>query len=385
MVDVEEVERVRKYAAQVDEISEANVCHFIVTPLLLAAGYGPEDISIQSHQKNSGTYPDYTILGDRVRDQENISFPWFIEVKAQGVQLTPQAATQACNYAHSKGRRWTVLTNGLEWHLYDVNLNNVEPSDKVILKMRIAQEEFTDLLEILSYQSVPDNLVEAKIKLQPLKSELRTSLKSSTSGIIKTIAYALRSIPSLSEYTEEDIVTAIDSLFNNNSHINDDKIIADNKYCIHGKDGNSLNDERQMAVNSKELSGKENDHFGGESRRCSLRDINNVTHSKPLRLEIGANYSMQVSEWTHLLKVLLIWICENKKKPTDLGEYLHHSSVKPSGKKMQSYIEYIWNGEEVYIDTNNRTEIKIEMMKQLCMDVGLDQTDVNITFKYRSK
>ncbi len=378
MLKLEAVEGVRKYTAQVDEISEANVCNFIVTPLLLAIGYRPEDISIQSHQKNSGKYPDYTILGNRVRDQDNISFPWFIEVKAQGSPLTSQDATQACNYAHSNGRRWTVLTNGLEWHLYDVNLNNVEPSDKVILKMGIAQEEFIDLLDILSYQSVSENLVENKIRLQTLKSEIRTSLRNPSSGIIRSIKYGLQHAEGLSCFTEQDIVRVMNSLLINNSQIIMNVNISDST-----KSESTQADIPQYVTTQKPsdmqiIANPYLSQFPKGSIICPLSTTGNVTGMKPIFLVIGNEYRVKVTEWKQILKELLIWICENKKRPLDLGKYLLISPKTMKGYALKFPFNYRWDDKEVYIDTNKSAITIIKAMKDLCEIVGMKQDDITI-------
>src|SRR5690348_16922462 len=127
----EELERIRGYLtnANARPSNEANTCHWIVSPLLRQCGYDYHEIDVQAHDA-AGKFPDYAIL-------PNTSHTWFLEAKAWSESLADTHVIQALNYAHTKGRRWVVLSNGREWRLYDDHIIGMEPADRLIAVARL--------------------------------------------------------------------------------------------------------------------------------------------------------------------------------------------------------------------------------------------------------
>lgn len=63
-----------------------------------------------------GTYCDLALKTDG-------KVQYLIEVKAVGISLKENHLRQAVNYGASDGIPWVILTNGLDWEIYRVNVN----------------------------------------------------------------------------------------------------------------------------------------------------------------------------------------------------------------------------------------------------------------------
>ena len=72
-----------------------------------------------------GTFCDLAIKTDK-------KVEYLIEVKAVGIELKENHLRQAVNYASHEGIRWVVLTNGVTWQVYRVNVENKVESTKLL-------------------------------------------------------------------------------------------------------------------------------------------------------------------------------------------------------------------------------------------------------------
>jgi len=71
---------------------------------------------VTSEQSIRGTYCDLALKTDG-------KIQYLIEVKAVGTGLKENHLRQAVNYGAGSGIPWVVLTNGLDWEIYRVNVN----------------------------------------------------------------------------------------------------------------------------------------------------------------------------------------------------------------------------------------------------------------------
>lgn len=99
--------------AEAKRENESNTRMIIDKILMEVLGYKIEEI--KTEQKIQGKRADYVLS---VNDRDLI----VIELKRVGMPLRDKQAFQAVSYGAYSGIRWALLTNGLVWHLYRVQL-----------------------------------------------------------------------------------------------------------------------------------------------------------------------------------------------------------------------------------------------------------------------
>lgn len=102
------------------DVSEADTVTVVKDLLSEIFGYD-KYAELTSEHSIRGTYCDLA-----VKIEGRLAF--LIEVKAIGVELKDQHVKQAVDYAANQGCEWVVLTNGVEWRLYQVMFK--KPIDK---------------------------------------------------------------------------------------------------------------------------------------------------------------------------------------------------------------------------------------------------------------
>lgn len=150
--------------------SETATCDWIILPLLHASGYLPRDIVPQLKDANK-KFPDYTVLPGKPGT-------WFLEAKAWHVPLEDNQITQALNYANHNGKRWSVLSNGKLWRLYDNSIQGLA-GEKLVAEVSLEDTEgIIELLKALSRDSVMAGQLSdfACVKLTAKRVRERTSL-----------------------------------------------------------------------------------------------------------------------------------------------------------------------------------------------------------------
>jgi hypothetical protein len=142
-----------------------------------------------------GTYCDLAI-----KTAKNVEY--LIEVKAIGITLKDVHIRQAVTYASQEGIKWVVLTNGVNWEIYRVTLEdrvegtkliefdftNVNPRKKEDLEMlfllckRGVQKDLID--EFYEYrQSVNRYTIGAVMLSEPVVSVVRRELRKIKDGL----------------------------------------------------------------------------------------------------------------------------------------------------------------------------------------------------------
>ena len=103
-----------------------------------------------------GTYCDLAIkTGKRIQ--------YLIEVKAIGLELRESHLRQSVNYASREGVKWVVLTNGINWEIHRVHVDEKVQSERLfafnILEMNPRKKEDQDLLFLLCKRGVQKDLI----------------------------------------------------------------------------------------------------------------------------------------------------------------------------------------------------------------------------------
>ena len=98
------------------DLNEANTRTFVIEPILSALGYNTLDrLSQEVYLPGAGESVDYVLTaGDR---------QVFVEAKALSVSLGAKEAIQLVRYCSHQPVRWAILTNGLDWHIFDTDVS----------------------------------------------------------------------------------------------------------------------------------------------------------------------------------------------------------------------------------------------------------------------
>ncbi|MFQ5872988.1 MAG: type I restriction enzyme HsdR N-terminal domain-containing protein [Dehalococcoidia bacterium] len=107
-------EVVREFGT-VTELNETETRVLLIDPVLHGLGYvGLDRMRREYRLKTSGQVVDYLL---RAGDTQIVT-----EAKAGTAELTAKDAAQLVGYCAQEGIRWALLTNGLRWQVFDINV-----------------------------------------------------------------------------------------------------------------------------------------------------------------------------------------------------------------------------------------------------------------------
>ena len=96
-------------------LNETETRAHLIDPILDALGYRSlGEIRREVRLPDSGQFVDYLLTAGRVRV--------VVEAKALRSGLTPRDASQLVGYCAMDGVRWALLTDGLRWEIFDIEL-----------------------------------------------------------------------------------------------------------------------------------------------------------------------------------------------------------------------------------------------------------------------
>ena len=97
-------------------LNEAETRTHLIDPVLRALGYvSLAAIRREVRLEASGQFVDYLLRAGPRRV--------VVEAKAASLELTAKDSGQLVGYCAQEGIRWALLTNGLVWHIFDINLS----------------------------------------------------------------------------------------------------------------------------------------------------------------------------------------------------------------------------------------------------------------------
>lgn len=118
---------ISNYASRPGRVNESNTIRALVTPMISALGWDISDLDeVQSEyrHKSNDNPVDYALFLDG-------SPALFVEAKALDEKLDDRKwIVQTLNYANACNVEWAVLTNGVEWRVYNVHAK-AEAEDKL--------------------------------------------------------------------------------------------------------------------------------------------------------------------------------------------------------------------------------------------------------------
>lgn len=133
------------------DISEADTVTLVKDILSEVFGYD-KYAELTSEHSIRGTFCDLAVKMDA-----KIAF--LVEVKAVGIELKDSHIKQAVDYAANQGCEWVVLTNGVEWRLYQVLFKKpIDKQEVARIDMRnvnARNEEDLEKLYVLTREGLP--------------------------------------------------------------------------------------------------------------------------------------------------------------------------------------------------------------------------------------
>jgi predicted type IV restriction endonuclease len=162
--------------------NEAAVRYAIVNPFLRMLGWDiedPEEVIPEYTNPRIEGKADYALF---IKEVSNIPIA-FIEVKKLG-GITGEIVREKLKYSFDSGVRYTIITDGNEWFLYDVFKPNVPFNERVVVSWRILQDD--------PYEILFKSLTIANIKIfgkeKPYQPILPSTTKMIEAETSKTLA-----------------------------------------------------------------------------------------------------------------------------------------------------------------------------------------------------
>jgi hypothetical protein len=170
------------------DVSESDTVVIVADMLSGVLGYNKYQ-EITSEFAIRGTYVDLAVkVGNDIR--------FLVEVKAIGCELKDNHVKQAIDYGANQGVEWAVLTNGLQWRIYqilfkqpidktlvfeaDLSTLNLRDSDAVECLGTLSREGFTQSsMDALAQQKLATNkfTVAAVLLSEPVVAMARRELR----------------------------------------------------------------------------------------------------------------------------------------------------------------------------------------------------------------
>lgn len=130
-----EAERLKGFLENRRSLNEDGTRAFLINRWLTALGYSDFDDVEHGSSISSGDVPDYVLYSHGRRVMA-------VEAKQIGYPLGAKEAAQIVKYASVLGLRWGLLTDGRLLQLYDVPVEGLDPEDRIVLSIDLA--EFAD-------------------------------------------------------------------------------------------------------------------------------------------------------------------------------------------------------------------------------------------------
>lgn len=149
-----------------------------------------------------GTYCDLAIKTDKKVD-------YLIEVKAVGISLKDTHLRQAINYAAQEGIRWIVLTNGLNWEVHRVSVENRVDSSKLIefvfTDINPRKNDDQELLFLLCKRGLKKDLIDDFYEYRQSVNRYTTAAILLSDPVISVVRRELRRIKSGLKVSNEQV------------------------------------------------------------------------------------------------------------------------------------------------------------------------------------
>ena len=145
--------------AKENDINEADTVTIVTSMLEEVFGFDKFTEITKEHPIQTQGRPYYCDIA--VRDGKQLSY--LVEVKAIGLGLKGKHLNQAVTYASREGIKWVVLTNGIQWEIHRVELQDKIISEKLFhfdfLEINPKQKDQQELLFLLCKRGMQKDLI----------------------------------------------------------------------------------------------------------------------------------------------------------------------------------------------------------------------------------
>lgn len=142
------------------------------------------------------------------------SIDYLIEVKAIGLNLSDNHLKQAVNYASHQGIKWVVLTNGMNWNLYRVIVDNKVDSELMFSinfeDINIRKSENQELLYLLCKRGIQKELIDDFYEYKQSVNKYTLGAILVSEPVISTVKRELRKIKTGIKVTNDEISSLIE-------------------------------------------------------------------------------------------------------------------------------------------------------------------------------
>lgn len=172
------------------DINEADTVKVVSDMLSEVFGYD-EYTEITREYAIRGTYCDLAV-------KINNDVKYLIEVKAISVKLNDGHLRQAIGYGANEGIQWIVLTNGVQWYIYNLQLKKTIQTEKVFeidfLNINARKKEDQELLFLLAREGLSKNAMqEYQERVQTVNPHMISAIMLNKPGL-DTLRRELRRI-----------------------------------------------------------------------------------------------------------------------------------------------------------------------------------------------
>ncbi len=183
------------------DVNESDTVTIITDILEEVFGFDKYD-EITREYAIQGTYCDLAI-----KTQKRVEY--LIEVKAIGIDLKEIHLRQAVNYAAQEGIKWVVLTNGLQWQVHRVTLEDRVKNSKLLdfdfSEINQRKKEDQEILFLLCKRGVSNDLIDEFYEYRQSVNRYVVGALIQTDSVASAIRRELRKIKDGIKVTTEEI------------------------------------------------------------------------------------------------------------------------------------------------------------------------------------
>jgi hypothetical protein len=340
--------------------NEAWTCTWVISPLLLALGYGPNEIHPQVND-GSGKRPDYEISSGTDNDAND----WYLEAKAWNVSLTDDHARQAYGYVNQAGKQWVVLSNGRFWRLYDDHAKG-EPADKLVVEISIEDAEAAEeFLQALSRKSVRSQGLQQYARRIRLRQILGAQLADRDSVAIAAICRVLRRDARLPAIRREDVV----AYFSEQTQLTSSPMPP------------AVPEPPPVAERAPDPSAT-----WVPLLTMAEQPSLHVTGRKPTEVRLPDGSVVATRDWRDVAKTVVQWLGTHRQLPElpfrggrrGNRSFLNTVPRHAGGDEMSAFVELLVSDTKIYLHTHRSGRDLIQRIREVCELAGESSARVHV-------
>jgi len=138
---------------------------------------------------------------------------FLIEVKAIGIALQEKHCQQALDYGANNGTEWIVLTNGLNWRVYQVKFEKPIRTELIcefnLAEIKLKNVSDMDKLYILCKEGIKKNAIDEFTQHKMVVNRYYIGAVIQSDFIIELLKRELKKINSLIKFDDDEVLNVI--------------------------------------------------------------------------------------------------------------------------------------------------------------------------------